>query len=102
MSRGRSFSHECRAKAEEAGRQVVKVSPAYTSQTCSGCLHRQTMPLSVRIYECPQCGLVIHRDHNGSLNIIAEAFQAVGRHSRVIPEAPACSRGESSLNGCPP
>jgi len=76
-------------KAEEAGRDVVRVNPAYTSQTCSACGHRQPMPLSVRVYECPHCGLVIHRDHNGSKNILAEAFQAVGRHSRVIPEAPA-------------
>jgi putative transposase len=76
-------------KAEEAGRDVVRVNPAYTSQTCSVCGHRRPMPLSVRVYECPHCGLVIHRDHNGSKNILAEAFQAVGRHSRVIPEAPA-------------
>lgn len=75
-------------KAEETGRVVVKVNPAYTSQTCSACGHRQPMPLSVRVYECPTCGLVIHRDHNGSLNILADACQAVGRHSRVIPEAP--------------
>jgi len=75
-------------KAEEAGRDVVRVNPAYTSQTCSACGHRQLMPLSVRVYECPHCGLVIHRDHNGSLNILAEALEAVGRHSRVIPEAP--------------
>jgi transposase len=47
------------------------------------------MPLSVRVYECPYCGLVIQRDHNASKNILAEALQAVGRHSRVIPEAPA-------------
>ena len=76
-------------KAEEAGRVVVRVNPAYTSQTCSACGHRQPMPLSVRVYECPLCGLVIHRDHNGSKNILAEAFQAVGRHSRLIPEASA-------------
>jgi putative transposase len=76
------------AKAEEAGRHVVRVNPAYTSQTCSACRHRQPMPLSVRVYECPLCGLVIHRDHNGSLNILADARQAVGRHSPVIPEAP--------------
>ena len=76
-------------KAEEAGRDVVRVNPAYTSQTCSACGHRQPMPLSVRVYECTDCGLVLHRDHNGSNNILAEAFQAVGRHSRVIPEAPA-------------
>ncbi len=76
------------AKAEEAGRVVVRVNPAYTSQTCSACGYRQPMPLSVRVYECPQCGLVIHRDHNGSLNILADARHAVGRHSRVIPDAP--------------
>ncbi len=90
------FSHLL-DKAEEAGRVVVRVNPAYTSQTCSACGHRRPMPLSVRVYECPQCGLVIHRDHNGSLNILADALEAVGRHSRVIPEAPARSPGESSL-----
>jgi putative transposase len=41
----------------------------------------------VRVYECPHCGLVLHRDHNGSLNILEEGLKAVGRHSRVIPEA---------------
>jgi putative transposase len=82
------FFKHLQVRAEEAGRQVVKVCPAYTSQTCSTCGHRQPMPLSVRVYECPRCGLVIHRDHNGSKNILAKAFKAVGRHSRVIPEAP--------------
>jgi putative transposase len=75
-------------KAEEAGRAVVRVNPAYTSQTCSACGYRQPMPLSVRVYECPQCGLVIHRDHNGSLNILAEGLQACGRAGGVVPEAP--------------
>ncbi len=82
------FSHLI-GRAEEAGREVVRVNPAYTTQTCSGCSHRQEMPLCVRIYECPNCGLIINRDHNGSKNILADAKQAVGRHSRVIPEAPA-------------
>jgi putative transposase len=73
-------------KAEEAGREVVRVNPAYTSQTCSVCRHRQEMPLSVRVYECTKCGLVMDRDHNASVNILQ---QAVGRHGHVIPEAPA-------------
>lgn len=75
-------------KAEEAGREVMRVNPAYTSQTCSVCGYRQPMPLSVRVYECPRCGLVIDRDHNGSKNILEAGLKAVGRHSRVIPEAP--------------
>jgi transposase len=67
---------------------VVRVNPAYTSQTCSACRHRQPMPLSVRVYECPHCGLIIDRDHNGSNNILEEALIGVGRHTRLIPEAP--------------
>jgi putative transposase len=60
-------------KAEEAGRQVIKVPPAYTTQTCSECGHRQSMPLSVRRYSCAQCGIVRERDHNASLNILTTA-----------------------------
>lgn len=71
------------SKAEEAGRTVVKVNPAYTSQRCSCCGQVQQMPLSVRIYECPNCGLLIDRDHNGSKNILEDGLNAVGRHSRV-------------------
>ena len=42
----------------------------------------------IKVYDCPKCGLVLHRDHNGSLNILADGLQAVGRHSFVIPKAP--------------
>jgi len=81
-----SFFAHLLCKAEDAGRAVVRVNPAYTSQSCSSCGHRQEMPLSVRIYECPVCGLVIDRDHNASINILEAAC---GRAGRVIPEAPA-------------
>lgn len=72
-------------KAEEAARQVVKVNPAYTSQTCSACGNIQEMPHSVRVYECSACSLILDRDHNASRNSLQ---QAVGRHGRVTPEAP--------------
>ena len=72
-------------KAEEAARLVVKVNPAYTSQTCSACGHIQDMPLSVRVYECSACSLLLDRDHNASRTILQKA---VGRHGRVTPEAP--------------
>lgn len=71
-------------KAEEAARCMVKIPPAYTSQTCSMCGHRQKMPLSVRVYDCEQCETVSHRDHNASKTILG-----LGRQARVIPEAPA-------------
>ncbi len=82
-----SFFAQLLGKVAEAGRAEVRMNPAYTSQTCSSCSHRQEMPLSVRIYECLTCGLIINRDYNGSKNILDEALKAVGRHGRVIPEA---------------
>jgi putative transposase len=61
-------------KAECAGRQFVKVNPAYTSQDCHKCGHRQKMPLSERVYNCPCCGMSCHRDLNASLNILKIAL----------------------------
>jgi len=56
-------------KAESADRTFVKINPAYTTQTCSCCGHRQQMPLNERIFRCEKCGLVIGRDLNAAINI---------------------------------
>lgn len=68
-------------KAEWAGRHIVAVNPAYTSQQCSGCGHRHPMLLSERTYRCPCCGLTIDRDLNASLNILALGLQSIGIQS---------------------
>ncbi len=57
------------AKAAYAGRRVVAVPPAYTSQTCSGCGVIVAKGLSVRWHACPDCGTSLHRDHNAAKNI---------------------------------
>ncbi|HAT45654.1 MAG TPA: transposase [Ktedonobacter sp.] len=72
------FVDKLSSKAEEAGRMVVKVNPAYTSQECSRCHHRHKMPLSERVYQCPCCLLVIDRDLNAAVNIKALGLQSVG------------------------
>jgi len=74
-------------KAACAGRQLVKVNPAYTSQDCNQCGHRQKMPLSERVYDCPCCGLSIGRDLNAALNIlkIGVGQHTVGSQSREAP-----------------
>jgi putative transposase len=46
------------------------VNPAFTSQDCSQCGHRQKMPLAEREYRCPCCGLILGRDHNAALNVL--------------------------------
>lgn len=59
---------EC--KAEEAGRQFVRVNPSGTSQRCSNCGTIVPKTLSVRIHRCPVCGLVVPRDYNSALDIL--------------------------------
>ena len=56
-------------KAACAGRRVVAVPPAFTSQTCSGCGVMVSKGLSVRWHSCPECGTSLHRDQNAARNI---------------------------------
>jgi putative transposase len=56
-------------KAVCAGRSVVAVNPAFTSQICSGCGVLVQKGLSVRWHGCPDCGTSLHRDHNAAKNI---------------------------------
>jgi putative transposase len=67
-------------KAEEAGKTVVAVPPAFTSQACSGanCGVLVHKGLSVRWHLCPDCGTSLHRDHNAALNILR-----LGQQSRA-------------------
>ncbi|HKW22157.1 MAG TPA: transposase [Ktedonobacterales bacterium] len=67
------------AKAACAGRRVVALPPAYTSQDCSGCGERVLKSLSVRTHVCRACGLVLDRDENAARNILraGQARQAL-------------------------
>jgi putative transposase len=51
-----------------AGRSVVAVPPASTSQICSGCGRVVWKGVSVRWHSCPECGTNLHRDHNAAKN----------------------------------
>jgi putative transposase len=77
-----SFIQKLIYKAESAGKRVVKVDPAYTSQRCSQCGEIVAKDLSVRIHSCPTCNLTIHRDLNAALNIKALALQSMMFASR--------------------
>jgi putative transposase len=55
-------------QAAWAGRRVVAVPPAYTSQRCSGGGVVVSKGLSVRWHSCPDCGASLHRDHNAARN----------------------------------
>jgi putative transposase len=66
-------------KAASAGKRVEVVSPAYTSQRCSGCGVLVHKGLSVRWHFCPECGTSLHHDHNAALNILRLAQQLRSR-----------------------
>jgi putative transposase len=57
-------------KAACAGKWVIAVPPAYTSQDCSSCGARVPKSLSVRTHVCPTCGLVLDRDEHAARNIL--------------------------------
>ncbi len=60
--------------AELHGIPVIAVPPHYTSQNCSGCGNMVQKTLSTRTHVCPHCGLILDRDHNAALNILAVAL----------------------------
>jgi putative transposase len=64
-------------KAEEAGLQCIGVNPYGTSQRCSGCGNSVPKELSEREHRCGSCGLVLGRDHNAALNILALGLSAL-------------------------
>jgi putative transposase len=68
-----TFVTMCQYKAECAGMtQVYKVDPYKTSQVCSVCLHEGPhKDLSERVHACEACGVVLDRDVNAALNILA-------------------------------
>jgi putative transposase len=76
-------------KAASAGKRVVAVDPAFTSQACSGCGVVVQKGLSVRWHSCPDCGTSLHRDHNAALNI-----QGRGQRLRGLVGLPAGTNRE--------
>ncbi len=73
------FTRHLAHKAEEAGREIVLVNPAYTSKTCSGCgVIFDGLSLSDRWIEC-ECGVSLDRDVNAAINILQRALDRVGQ-----------------------
>jgi putative transposase len=63
--------------SKKAGKVVVAVNPAYTSQQCSNCGNMVKKSLSTRTHLC-ECGFVANRDHNAAINILRLGLQSLG------------------------
>jgi putative transposase len=59
---------------------IIAVAPQFTSQACSACGTLVKKSLSVRTHICPNCGVVLDRDHNAAVNILAKALECTLGH----------------------
>lgn len=66
-------------KLEEQGKQFVIIDKYFpSSKKCSNCGHeKEKLALSERTYVCEECGCVIDRDYNASINIRQEGMTKV-------------------------
>ena len=65
------FKRQIKYKSEEYGIKLIEVDRFYpSSKMCSCCGNvKKELPLKVRTYRCEECGLIIDRDYNASINL---------------------------------
>jgi len=75
-------------KSERAGVRLVVADRWFaSSKTCSGCGTAKTkLPLSVRTFVCPACGIVLDRDDNAARNLAALVAADTGESRREQPD----------------
>lgn len=75
------FVRQLQYKCEWQHKALVKIDRFFpSSQTCHicGAINPKTKDLSVRKWECPECGLQHDRDINAAKNILYEGLRLVG------------------------
>lgn len=77
------FNRQLEYKCKWSFKYYIKIGRFEpTSKTCSKCGCIQEMPLSKRVFDCPDCGISIDRDLNASLNIRNIGINTLG-HSGI-------------------
>ena len=67
-------------KAVWYGRTIIKIDRWFpSSKMCSACNYvMETLPLDIREWTCPKCGVKHNRDRNAAKNILNEGKRTVG------------------------
>lgn len=87
-----AFRRQLTYKVKHEGGQLVIALRFYpSSKTCSSCGHvLEELPLSVRDWTCPACGVVHDRDHNAARNLAS-----------LAGSSPVSACGVESAGRCP-
>ena len=67
---------------EVKGIKLVKVSPTYTSQTCSECGSVHEESRNGDFFKCIDCGYEIDADYNASINILRRGAYSPSGHQK--------------------
>jgi putative transposase len=94
------FYESCAYKAEEAGRQIIRI-PRFepTSKTCSNCGEiNHSLKFSDREWICMDCGVLHDRDYNAAKNIkrVGQTQQAL---TCASTQSVACKSPRSTKKG---
>ena len=78
-----SFVSMLEYKAKWYGKEVVKINRFYpSSKTCYDCDYKlDALPLRIRQWDCPKCGVSHDRDINAAKNILRQG-------SKIIVDSP--------------
>lgn len=74
------FKRELQYKADWHDKKIILVDRYFaSSQICHCCGHKFpiTKDLSVRTWECPNCGITLDRDVNAAINILNEGLKQI-------------------------
>jgi putative transposase len=90
------FFRQLKYKAQWHGKNVVEIGRFVpSSKTCSHCGYKvDSLPLSIRRWQCSCCGVEHDRDLNAARNMVIFAFDKV---SSVVAKIPA---GQPRLDAC--
>lgn len=69
---------------EESGIEMVNVSPAYTSQTCSCCGSIDKTNRQGEKYQCKSCSLEIDADYNAAINILHRGIYSSSNNEEMV------------------
>jgi putative transposase len=90
------FVRQLEYKAEWYGRTLVKIDTWYpSSKRCFDCGHiLDSLPLDVRSWTCPECGVVHDRDINAAKNVLAAGLAVAACGEAVRPAAVKTKSGK--------